>query len=78
MVTSSSEPKVDGFRDVALCDHRSSLGAIVDVHKGAGLLAVSPYLDLMLAGDLCFEDFLRQMAAGAFSRPPVAYVPSGP
>ena len=53
-----------------------SFEAVVDVSETPGLFAVPPDLDLMPAGQLGRHDFL-QMAAGAFSRPPLN-APCGP
>jgi hypothetical protein len=49
--------EVEGLVDVALCDHLRSLGAVIDVHEGAGLFAVAPDLDLVGAGVLGLDDF---------------------
>ena len=69
--------EVEWLVDVALGDHLRALGAVVDVHEGAGLFSIAPDLDLDCLPECLASMTLRQTAAGAFSRPPV-HVPSGP
>ena len=51
--------------------------AVVDITERPGLLTVAPDLDGGIVGKLLAMATLRQIAAGAFSRPP-SHVPSGP
>src|ERR1700739_609045 len=41
-------PKVQRLADIAFRDCPGPLGAVIDVHEAAGLMAVAPDLDLML------------------------------
>ena len=62
--------EIERLDDVTLGhEHDRAPGAVVDVHEAARLFAVAPDLDLVLAGSLAAIT-LRQIAAGAFSRPP--------
>jgi len=59
--------EVEGLVDLAFCDHLRALGAVVDVHEGACLFAVSPYLDLMLTGVLGLDDFATDGSRSFFA-----------
>src|SRR5437763_6043777 len=63
--------EVERLVDVALGDLPSAEGAVVDVHEGAGLLAVAPDLDLIGSGVLGLEDLAADGGGGLFaaSRP---------
>ena len=51
-MTSSSLPRLIGSTNVALGQPDRAVDAVVDVHERAGLLAVAPDLDLVLARQL--------------------------
>ncbi len=59
--------EVEGFADVALGDHLSAFGAVVDVHEGAGLLAVAPDFDLVGAGVLGLDDLAADGGGSLFA-----------
>ena len=65
-----------GNQVVAMRDRSMPFDAVVDVHETAGLGAVAPDGDVLLPVSMASMT-LRQMAAGAFSRPP-SQVPCGP
>src|SRR3982075_950646 len=60
---------VQGLDDVALGQPDRAVGAVVDIHERAGLLAVAPDLDLVLArelgGDHLAADRARRLLAAA-------------
>ncbi len=62
--------EIDRRDDVARHDRLGSEHAVVDVGEAARLLTVAPDLDLVMAREHS-RATLRQMAAGAFSRPPI-------
>jgi len=68
--------KVDGRQNVALEEIDDALGAVVDIHEAAGLMAVAQ-ISISCLPECLASSTLRLMAAGAFSRPPI-HVPSGP
>jgi len=49
-------PEVDRLFDRRVHDPLGSLDAVVDVHEAAGLLAISPDLDLVPTGELGLRD----------------------
>ncbi len=63
--------------DVALCQPIGSIHTVGDIGKAPRLVAGSPDFDLTQRPDSLASITLRQIAAGAFSRPP-AYAPNGP
>ena len=60
--------------DVGAGQRQDAVDEVVDVRVGANGRAIAPDLDLAAVGH---SATLRQMAAGAFSRPP-SHVPYGP
>ena len=75
IVTSSALPRLSGS-PTSESMIAGPEDAVVDVGEAARLLAVAPDLDLALPG-ISASATLRQIAAGAFSRPP-SKVPCGP
>src|SRR6266487_3050468 len=49
--------QVERFDNLALEDGLRSFQAVVDVHEAAGLMTITPDLDLMFAGELRLDDF---------------------
>ena len=49
--------KVDGFADVAFHNGLGAIGAVVDIHKAARLLAIAPDLDFVAPRVLSLNDF---------------------
>ena len=56
--------QIDGFVDVAFEDCFHTLDAVVDVHEAAGLMAVTPNLDLVIARHFGFEHFAADGRGG--------------
>ena len=62
--------EIERLDEIAVHDHLRSLHAIVDLHEAARLMAVAPDFDFVFARKVSPSITLRQIAAGAFSRPP--------
>ena len=73
-MTISSEPILTGPSKFGTRQAKRAFNAFVDIEERARLLPVAPDLDLAIVARMAT---LRQIAAGAFSLPPVQ-VPSGP
>jgi len=68
--------EIDGIEDLALHDGLRAMHAVVNVLKTAGLESIPPDFDFLAPPNFAAMT-LRQIAAGAFSRPP-SKVPCGP
>ena len=65
--TNSLEPRLSGSVDVAPGEHLGAVDAIVDVLEAAGLVAVAPDFDGVVAGELRFDDLAADGGGGLFA-----------
>src|SRR4051812_24968147 len=59
--------EIDGVRNIGRHDPLDAIDAVIDVHEAAGLIAVAPDIDLMLAGGFGVDHFAADRGGGLFA-----------